>query len=313
MVIINFKRDFGWIDCFDVPLNNISTIFDSMSRNLNDNEKNFSVIELRFSKNINLTEDQLTLNDDSFADITFKQFHGQKIKKMSLNAFGNASKTIKFFVCLNCEIQNQPPNYDIWKVLSQMTQLNEFVIKLNVSEIPSNALRPINEYVLNEFGFGSIQILTINSGAFQNLKNLTEINIFETKIQSFKNDSFKLHSNSDNKLQISISDSNLTGESFEFGAFNGLQRPVEIRFWKSDVNYISESTFKSVLNSQINTIDFFYPKSLGNSKIDCLNCKNEWLIKGGKEIQVKNTLCKENSNLTLFDEQIKNQLNSKCN
>ena len=49
-----------------------------------------------------------------------------------------------------------------------------------------------------------------------------------------------------------------------------------------------------------------------NSTIDCSDCKNHWLIKEEKEIQVLNALCKEDQEKTLFHQEIKQKLNSKC-
>jgi len=45
-------------------LNNIPSVFNSICKNLNDSKKQFEKIELHFSKNLNLTEDELTLNDN---------------------------------------------------------------------------------------------------------------------------------------------------------------------------------------------------------------------------------------------------------
>ena len=38
-------------------------------------------------------------------------------------------------------IRNQPPNHHIWTALSRMTQLNQLIIGLNVSEKPMNAFK----------------------------------------------------------------------------------------------------------------------------------------------------------------------------
>lgn len=89
-------------------------------------------------------ESELTLNNNSFADLTFKQFHGLQVKKIHVNAFGELSNTITFFTCLKCEIQNHQPDYNIWTTLSRLTQMNQLIIGLNVSEIPSNAFRSVD-------------------------------------------------------------------------------------------------------------------------------------------------------------------------
>ena len=67
-----------------------------------------------FSTNATQNETELILNDNSFADLTFNRFYGENVKRISLNAFGKATKTIRFFVCFYCNLQNQQPKYDIW-------------------------------------------------------------------------------------------------------------------------------------------------------------------------------------------------------
>lgn len=49
-----------------------------------------------------------------------------------------------------------------------------------------------------------------------------------------------------------------------------------------------------------------------NSQIDCDHCKNYWLIKENKKYQVFNAFCKGNPGKTLFDEDIKTKLTTKC-
>lgn len=64
--------------------------------------------------------------------------------------------------------------------------------------------------------------------------------------------------------------------------------------------------FKPLLNeSTRNVIDFW------ESKLDCSDCKNQWMIKQNKQTQILFPSCL-GSNNKLFDEEIKNQLNLKC-
>lgn len=64
-------------------MNNISSVFNSVSKNLNDSKKHFQKIELHFSKNLNLTEDELTINDNLFTDITFRIFLVMELKRLA--------------------------------------------------------------------------------------------------------------------------------------------------------------------------------------------------------------------------------------
>ena len=308
-------------------MNNISNVFNSISE-YSGVGKHYKTVGIYFSKDANLTQDQLTLNDNSFADITFEEFFTNDTKRISVNAFGNASKTLKILNCFDCNLQNEPPEYDIWKMLSKLPQLASVSVVLNVSEIPSNFInRSIDGNQASDIrslSFRFKQNVTIQSGAFQNLDKLILIHFDKANI-IFKNESFKFNSvsevNSDKPLKITFHNCSLIGDSIESGAFDGVKRHLLIEFWESDINYLSFEVFKSVLDKQINNqtsvINFMDPNAYTyhnyNSKIDCLECKNHWLIKEGKENQVLNAYCKQNSNVTLFDHQIKNDLNSICN
>lgn len=137
-------------------MNNISNIFNSISKNLNDNEKKLGELSLTFPENNNLTEAESTLKDNSFADLTFYSIYINNTKRIriSLNAFGKAAKTIRIFLCVRdargnaCSLQNQPPKYDIWSSLRQLTHVKYIGVGLNVSEMPSNAfgLNPNQNY-----------------------------------------------------------------------------------------------------------------------------------------------------------------------
>ena len=110
-----------------------------VSKNLNNqNEKHFK--EVFLLSNSDYTKEESTLNDDSFADITFDKFSSNQIQQISNKAFGKLqSETIKQFWCSDCSIQNQLPNYNIWSTLNRFKKLNTLYLGLNATEIPSNA------------------------------------------------------------------------------------------------------------------------------------------------------------------------------
>ena len=49
-----------------------------------------------------------------------------------------------------------------------------------------------------------------------------------------------------------------------------------------------------------------------NSKIDCSDGRNHWLIKEKKDGQVLNAFGQENHKNILFDQEIQTKLNQKC-
>lgn len=62
---------------------------------------------------------------------------------MHNNAFGEASKTIKE-IYLNGYVNHKPPEYDVWKALSSLVNVEKIYVDLNVEIIPSQAFVPIN-------------------------------------------------------------------------------------------------------------------------------------------------------------------------
>ena len=217
-------------------------------------------------------------------------------------------------MCFTSGLQNQSPKYDIWTSISQLTQLKEFHIGyLNVSEIPSNALRsPDGLSKLWRIGLSSANNLTISEEAFQNLTQLTNLDFFQNSFISFQKQSLKFNTKSNKHLSIYFHHCKFTSLAFDSGTFDGIQRPLKISFSNMTIDYLSESVFKSVLDNQNNSINFFPNGPNADSTIHCFNCKNHWLIKEGKENQVFNALCKEDQKKTLFHQQIKDKLNSKC-
>ena len=253
---------------------------------------------------------ELALEDNIFSDITFEKFFGYSFIKIGSNAFNKTANKIESFDCSYCSIEQQPPKYDIQKVLTQMTRLSSLFIGLNVREIPSNAIGNKTE-LSTIFLKNKKQNLTIESGAFQDLKNLTSFEISYTTLSTIKKEAFK----SSSIKHIQFTTCKLASESFENGAFDGIQNPFQIKFMQTNVNYLAESVFKPVLNNSLNSIDFYfsYETSKGNynSLIDCDDCRNYWLIKENKQNQVK-AHCKANNTLTLFDQKIKTKLSQKC-
>ena len=104
----------------------------------------------------------------------------------------------------------------------------------------------------------------------------------------------------------------MTGDSFEEGAFDGAQGPLFITFHSTNIKFLPKSSFKSVLSSKQNTVDLFNPTVGGNSKIDCDDCRNLWLVKDNADNQVHNAYCMGNPKKMLFDQDIKDRLNAKC-
>ena len=144
---------------------------------------------------------------------------------------------------------------------------------------------------------------------------MIEIQKFQSRIDLIERGAFKLNSKSDKQFRIIFWTVKLTNESFENGSFDGLgQRPLKIFLLGSHINYLDKTIFGSVLDNKNGLIDFTEPNQGDNlnSKIDCDDCRNYWLIKENKQQQVLYAFCKANSTQNLFDQKIKTKFSQKC-
>ena len=142
--------------------------------------------------------------------------------------------------------------------------------------------------------------------AFYNLENLTRIQFFHPEIRKIENQAFSFNKKLSQKLTIEFFFCIMNGSSFDTGSFDGIKRPTQILFQRSNISFIPESSFKSVLNHENSNVRFEY------SYLNCFDCKNHWMIRDQKDKQVNNEKCNHNTNSTLFSPQIRLKFNTNC-
>ena len=296
-------------------LTQVSKAFNSLSKT--SYNKHFESIHLYSPAN----DTERIIEDNTFNGITFDTFYGYKISKIASNAFNNTSKNITKFICLQC-VLNQT-QHEIEFIFNQMINLNYLVIGLNDTELPVLKLPKLEHLTIK-----SQQNLTVKSDVFRHLNQIWQIDFQLTAIKKVEKDAFKLKSTSNHtEIRISFSSCKLSVDLFQNGSFDvstkfGLSKPIIILFDGANINsnssyigYLSEGAFKSVLNNELSLINLNDPQYHGgrfNSKLDCNDCKNFWLVKEKKDNQVKYAYCKDDA-LILFDIQIKDKLSQKCN
>ena len=288
-------------------ITDIQQVFKLISAQLNQTEKHFQKLIIYETDKLKV-QDYLVLNDLSFWDITFDHFEGYNIKLISSNAFGQASKTLNSiynWYGLN-HVNHQPPEHDIWKVLSSLVNIQDINVALNINEIPSQAFVPLKgkQSKLNLIRLYTYKAITIKKMAFFHLENLNYLD-FYFDIAKVESQAFAMSKKSSEKLKINFRH-DFDGDAFQNSSFQGIQRSVEMNFYQH-VNYIPESSFKTILENQNNHL-YFSPYSA----INCDDCKNVWMIKDKKVKQVVDAKCNHNFSLTLFDSQVENDLRSKC-
>ena len=260
----------------------------------------------KYFKSLEINSAEMATNlliDNSFSDLTFDQISvsGDKIESIGNNAFGKTAGTIKSFWCYSCYIKD----INAWNSISKMSQLTSLIIGFNKIEIPTNAFNSSNK--LNFISVFGVDV-TINTGALQNLASLVGFNISLASVKKFDKESFKFEKPSNQKLNLTFTHINVSGNLFESGTFDGIQRSIQVEFTsQSEINYLPETSFKSLLDNKQNKIEF-----TNNSYIDCENCGNQWLIKDDKQQQIDNPVCKGNISKKLFDSDIEEKLKLKC-
>ena len=246
-----------------------------------------------------------TLNESSFSDILFNDFYAYGIIRINNKAFDKSAETIDHFWCSMCYLSDSHSEYNIWSVLSKLTNLNSLTLGLNVTEIPSNAIQPINGLYssINDFTLRSMQNLTIKTNAFNNLNKLHQLTIQLTNINQIEKSALNFAGES-SSLFLIFAHLKFHDDSFAPDSFGDIKRSLYILFISTNITHIPESSFKTVLNNSESKIQF------DNSLIDCEDCRNLWLITNEK--QIHSPFCKQNTKMLLFDPEIQLNLRTKC-
>ena len=207
---------------------------------MNQTEKHFKKLIVYETKGLKV-QDYLVLNDSSFWDITFDEFYGNNIKLISNNAFGQGAETVNtiYINCILGYVDQLPPLYDIWKVLSSLVNIQHINVALNITEIPSQAFVPLKgkQSKFNLIRLFTYNAITIKKMAFFHLENLNHLH-FHSDIAKVESQAFAMNKNSSEKLRINFRH-DFDGDAFQPSSFEGIQRSVQINFYQF-VNYIPE-------------------------------------------------------------------------
>lgn len=242
------------------------------------------------------------MNESSFWDVIFEEFHGENIQFIHNNAFGKTAKKIKTIKLDYGFVNHRPPHYDIWKVFNGLSNVQVIKVDLNITEIPQSfaALEHLNTFKIN-----TPNKITIKKQAFYNFDSLSSLKL-TSKIKKIEERAFAMKKKSKNSLEIRFSAGKLNGTEFHLGSFDGIQRPIQITFHESKITFLDKAIFKSVLDDPDSRIIF------DDSLINCTHCKNQWLIRDTNNKQVQNAKCVHDKHLTLFSSEINNFHTKNC-
>ena len=247
-------------------------VFSKFSKQLSDNEKHFNTFHLN-----NTAIEELV--DNMFDEITFDKIVIQlcsNLKQIHRNAFNITNlvtKTLEF----NNNFELGSTDNSIFDVFSSFPMIEDISLSFNnITEIPSNAFKPINGYQKNlkRLLFGD-SFKRIGTSPFFNLDNLDDL-VFNTDLESIPENAFSFKNKSDLHLDISFVFSHINSSVFKERALFNIRRPTTIHF-NAAVTYLDEKVFLPFLmDNENNTIKQNY------ESFDCNDCRNYWLKKQPK-------------------------------
>jgi Leucine-rich repeat (LRR) protein len=173
------------------------------------------------------------LEENTFYGITFEEiyiFSATKLKLIHTKAFNETISVTKYFRidCTpeNCLLSyktpgiNWPPNYDIFKALNSLINLEEiYLYNTNITEIPANAFQNLKNLKRINFDFSPIE--KIENNAFY---DLNELSLENTRIDWIPKNAFNLKENPKITLTLELGYNHLNGSSFEFGSMDNFKR-----------------------------------------------------------------------------------------
>jgi hypothetical protein len=303
------KCDAKGISCGGNDVINLKNIFKAIDQKLNESEKHFKKFYLN---NTAITE----IEENTLYDLTFDEIqiiNATKLKLIHTNAF-NATNLVTKKFSVNYDdwkpiphlipLTDSPPTHDIFHMLSSIISLEEIdLCYTNITQIPSNAFKPING-AQNNLTFitfeNSSSIAQIGDNPFYYLNNLNFLQLSGTKIDSIPKNAFNFEKESKKKLMLSLQWTKLNGTGFQLGSLENLKRPTDIYLGDNPKQtYLDEQIFRPFLEANdqnVIRIDIFHV-----SYIDCNDCRSYWLKKESKYYNRTNLWICSNGYKSLYD------------
>ena len=258
----------------DSPIN-LENIFDSLSTGLEADKKHFNHLTIANSA-------VHQLNANTFRDITFESIlieNCLNLSEIHRNAFTETNWFTKSFSIKNC-LQLKTPSDDFFYILSKLKNLEILLIfNSNITEIPSNAFKPINGYQkqLKTIDINSKTVGKIGENSFRYLNSLENISLVNTSIDFIADNVFTPMIASNTRFVINfVNNSRLNEKSFSKKSFSSISRPTQLTGIKANV--LKEEIFFPFLTaSPHNSIELS-----DQNQIDCNNCQNYWLRKNSQ-------------------------------
>lgn len=271
----------------------LKTLFHKLSDELEEKDKHFDIF---FTNNTVIKE----LPENVFNDITFTSIHFQNasnLKYIHNNAFNASNSRINYFQSFETPLENYLPNYNLFKILSSMTNLISVSIwHSNLTEIPDEAFDPMNGLQKNWLGmsFGyNPKLEKIGENAFQRLEFMQFLDFYNNKISYVSKNAFSFQNNLNKTLRIALFGNKLNATSFQLGAFDSIKRPVDLELQFNNISYLDKRVFLS-----------FITQNSGNTikadSLACDDCRNHWLVDNNFNFDLNVLKCSNGQNASFM-------------
>ena len=193
-------------------------------------------------------------------------------------------------------------------MISKFVNLEElYLVDNNITEIPSNAFQRIVGYQnnLDHITIEGFSFKKIGSRPFYSLRNLGQLDIFNTGIDYIPEYAFEFEEESNQIMGLRLGITQMNSSSFHQDSLTHFRRPIfmHVFFQGNHFEYLDENVFKFFLKSNPKNMIF-----MNDVKIDCDNCKNYWLRKRENSLmidRIESLSCSNNkkfNNLDNFNE-----------
>lgn len=258
---------------------NLKRVFENINKILPEKEKHF---EEFFLNNTAITE----LEENTFFEIKFNEieiWYASNLTSINTHAFTSTNLVTERFSVSHAPLVNSPPNNDIFVMLSSLINLE--VLKIfgtRISEIPSNAFRPILglQNKLSEIFLENNAIKTIGNYSFYDLTNLFWLDISENPLEYISMNAFNFRNDSNKVLRLDLSLFKIfNGSSFAIDSLSNIKRPTELSLDENrNFKFIDEKIFLPFIESNPQNRVRLY----GTTQLDCKDCRSYWMIKEKK-------------------------------
>jgi len=217
----------------------LKTIFHRLSFEVDDGKKHFNRFYLN---NTTIYE----LEENTFDEITFDSILLKNALNLSLihtNAFTAINLHLKQFIVYNTSLKSCEPNYDIFRAISLMVQIDLAEISHSlIEEIPDYAFRPLNGHQKNlkYVALGHNKISKIGTNAFQYLSSLSQLLLHSNPLNHISESAFNILRPSENELKLLLDNCLLNSSSFEIEAFSHLNRPTVLYLNLNEITYLDQ-------------------------------------------------------------------------